>query len=174
MIGLQGTPFLWLGDCSLADDGWISVGSRATHYDLDSLGIESQWERDFPCLSRLDQRPTYLPAQWVLGVSCWCSGQGVVLITHPFLLPWLWMVWSYTSASPLCQQTHVMEWPLSLVWQVPNHADRCLATSLGGENIFERGERSILKTNVCIYLNVKLQSVSTQFDPLQKTFYNND
>jgi hypothetical protein len=39
MIGLQGTPFFSMGDYSLADDGWISLGSIATHYDLDSLGI---------------------------------------------------------------------------------------------------------------------------------------
>jgi hypothetical protein len=36
-----------------------------------------------------------------------CS-QGMVLTTHTLLAPRLWMGWSYTSASPLCQHKRVM------------------------------------------------------------------
>ena len=41
----------------------------ATRYGLDSPGIESQWGRDFPQLSRLALGPTQPPIQWVPGLS---------------------------------------------------------------------------------------------------------
>jgi hypothetical protein len=37
----------------------------ATAYGLDGRGIESQWGRDFPHLSRPVPRPTQPPVQWV-------------------------------------------------------------------------------------------------------------
>jgi hypothetical protein len=52
-----------------------SIGSQdssvgiATRYGLDGPGIESQWGRDFPHLSRLTLRPTQPPIQRVLGLS---------------------------------------------------------------------------------------------------------
>jgi len=85
MIGLQGTSFFTvLGDYSLADGGWISVGSMVTHYDLDSLGIESQWGRNFPSWSRLDPRPTYFPTQWVLGLPGGAVVRVRCLLPTPF------------------------------------------------------------------------------------------
>jgi hypothetical protein len=58
---------------------WVCklVGSRdsvvgiATRYGLDGPGIESQWGRDFPQLSRPALRPTQLLIQWVPGL---CRG----------------------------------------------------------------------------------------------------
>jgi hypothetical protein len=40
----------------------------ATGYGMDGSGIESQWGRDFPHLSRPALGPTQLAAQWVPGV----------------------------------------------------------------------------------------------------------
>ena len=49
--------------------GQDSAVSVATRYGLDSLGIESQWGRDFPHPSRPALGPTQSPIQWVPGVS---------------------------------------------------------------------------------------------------------
>jgi len=45
--------------------GQDSVVDIATGYGLDGPGIESQWGRDFPHLSRLALGPTQPPVQWV-------------------------------------------------------------------------------------------------------------
>jgi hypothetical protein len=45
-----------------------SVGI-ATCYGLDGPGIDSQWRRDFPHLSRPSLGPNQPPVQWVPGLS---------------------------------------------------------------------------------------------------------
>jgi hypothetical protein len=49
--------------------GQDSVVGIATRYGLDSLGIESQWGRNFLHLSRQALGPIQLPVQWLLGHS---------------------------------------------------------------------------------------------------------
>ena len=56
---LLGTKKLWGRDSSVG---------IATHYRLDSPGIESQWGRNFLHLSRPAVGPTQSPIQWVLGL----------------------------------------------------------------------------------------------------------
>jgi hypothetical protein len=43
--------------------------SIASGYGLDGPGIEFQWGRDFPHLSRPSLKPTQPPVQWVPGLS---------------------------------------------------------------------------------------------------------
>jgi hypothetical protein len=63
-----------------------SAVSIATRYGLEGPGIESQWDeifRTYP--DRLRGPPT--PVQWVPGLSRGKDGRGVMLTTHPLLVP---------------------------------------------------------------------------------------
>ena len=48
-----------------SESGWGSLVSIVTGYGLDGPGIESQWGRDFPHLSRLALGPAQPTVQWV-------------------------------------------------------------------------------------------------------------
>jgi len=67
--------------------GWDSLFSIATHYGLDSLGIESWWGRVFLNPSRLTLGPTQPPVQWLPSLLPGLSSWGKALTTHPHLVP---------------------------------------------------------------------------------------
>ena len=62
-----------------------SVGT-ATRYGLDSPGIKSRWQRDFPHPSIPALGPTQLSIEWVPGISPEKNGRGVELTTQPYLV----------------------------------------------------------------------------------------
>jgi len=67
--------------------GRDSTVSIAISKGLDGPGMESQWGRGFPHLSRPTPGPIQPPIQWVPSLSQGWSGWGVVLTTHHHLVP---------------------------------------------------------------------------------------
>ena len=100
--------------------------SIATAYRLDSPGIESQWGRDFPYLSRPALGPTQPPVQWVPGLSWGKERPGVTLNPHPLLVPWSWKgraipllpIWSIRPVQSLSACARVtFTFTFCTVWQ---------------------------------------------------------
>jgi hypothetical protein len=93
-IGLVGNYNIYFSKCGLGS----SVGI-ATDYGLDGPGSNPNGNGIF-CLSRLSlgAHPTSctMGTGSFLGVKC---GRGMLLTTHPLLVPWSWK--SYTSTHPL-------------------------------------------------------------------------
>ena len=77
-------------------DGVVGI---ATRYGLEGPGIESRCWRDFPHLSRPAPRPTQPPVKWVRAFPGSKGGRGVVLTTHPYLMP---RFTKKSRAIPLC------------------------------------------------------------------------
>ena len=61
---------------------WKNTVGIATRYGLDSHGIISWLEQDFPDSCRPELRPTQPPVQWVLGHSRWVKWAGHS-VDHP-------------------------------------------------------------------------------------------
>ena len=62
----------------------------ATDYELDGPGIESWWGEIFP---PVHTGPGAYQASWTIGIGSFPEvkyGRGVLLTTHPLLVPWSW------------------------------------------------------------------------------------
>jgi hypothetical protein len=99
-----------------------SVVGIATGYRLDGPGIESQWGRGFPHLSRPALGTTHPPENGYRFFPGGKSCRGVKLTPHPFLVPWsrkgrailllpLWAVRPVQSFSA-CTRAHFTFLPL--------------------------------------------------------------
>jgi hypothetical protein len=88
---------------------WYNIVGIATWNGMESLGITSQWEQDFPHPSRPALGPTQPPIQMVPRLSQLYSGGGVVLTTHPHPARKLKREYSYTSTLPpgVCGRSRV-------------------------------------------------------------------
>jgi hypothetical protein len=92
--------------------GPCSVFGIATGYGLGGPGIESQWRREFPHLSKPALGPTQPPIRWVPGKerpgrdadsSLRSSAVGHVRVELPLLS--LWAVWPVQNLSA-CTKVH--------------------------------------------------------------------
>jgi hypothetical protein len=64
-----------------------SVVGIATRYVLEGLGIESRWGEIFHTYPDRLRGPLSLLIQWVPSLSWGKGGRGVMLTTHPLLVP---------------------------------------------------------------------------------------
>jgi hypothetical protein len=108
LLGLQAKKLFWKPMVR-----WGSSGSIVTDYRPDNWGSIPDRQRIFllapasiPALG-----PTQLPVQWVPGVLSLGvkRGQGMMLTTHPHLVPRLRMSRSCTSSPPQAPPWHVAE-----------------------------------------------------------------
>jgi hypothetical protein len=79
--------YMWIIYINVGRDSVVGI---ATRYGLEGPGIESRWGRDFPHLSRPALGPTQPP---VIGYRVFPEGKGgrgVMLTTHPLLVPRSW------------------------------------------------------------------------------------
>jgi hypothetical protein len=83
---INGLLLLSSSSSSISVGGPGSSVDIATGYGLECPGIESQWGRDFPHLSRPVLGPTQPPVQWVPGLSQGIIRSGVTLTPHPLLV----------------------------------------------------------------------------------------
>ena len=88
--------------------GMVSSVGIAADYGLDGPGIDSRWSEIFrPCRPALG--PTQPPIQWVPGLSPGVKhSRGVLLTTHPLLVPWSWKTRAIKADSHLACRAHAV------------------------------------------------------------------
>ena len=132
---------------------WSEPGSSvgiATELRAARSGIESRWRRDSPHLSRLALGPPsllYNGYRVFLGVK---SGRGVLLTTHPLLVPWsrksraipLLPLWAVRPVQSLSACTR-MHFTVTLLYMLAT----CILGVILNESAEHFGERKICGIN---------------------------
>jgi hypothetical protein len=82
---------LTLTEATIQSVGRVAQSVYRLSYGLGGPGIESRCGRDFPHLSKTG--PGAHPASCTMGTGSFVGveyGRGLLLITHPLLVPWSW------------------------------------------------------------------------------------